>query len=205
MPLAFPTLDAAIAHAEGFGKPGAIPTIANNPGDIIMGPFAKSQGATGSITALGGQEIAIFPDTGTGYAAMDKLIQNKYSAGTLNDLASKWLSGSSQMDIDAWTRNVTGQLGGVPSSTPVSATAGSGSGPDTPATSPGIATKIAGAIAAAVMSIPGAKGTKDITKAATLLFGVPIATIAAFALGLIAIAGGLYLFKPVQSAVRAAV
>ena len=59
----------AIKMQEGFDKPGSIPNKANNPGDIEYGPFARAHGATGSITAAGGKQIAVFPSADVGMNA----------------------------------------------------------------------------------------------------------------------------------------
>ena len=119
--LNFPALDAAIAKAEGFGTPGAIPTLANNPGDLIAGPFATAHGAVGSIPAAGGQMIAAFPDVATGTAATDALISSKYAGVTVADLSRGWLSGSDPTTQTNWANTVASTLG-VPVSTPVGAT-----------------------------------------------------------------------------------
>ena len=63
------TLQQAIAKQEGFGKPGARPTLLHNPGDIIYGTFATSHGAVGNV---GG--YAEFPDDATGWAALTALL-----------------------------------------------------------------------------------------------------------------------------------
>jgi len=119
--LNFPALDAAIAKAEGFGTPGAIPTLANNPGDLIAGPFATAHGATGAIPAQGGQMIATFPDIATGTAATDALVSSKYAGGTLADLSQGWLAGSDPTTQASWADTVASTLG-VPVNTPVGAT-----------------------------------------------------------------------------------
>lgn len=119
--LNFPALDAAIAKAEGFGIPGNIPTLANNPGDLIAGPFATAHGATGAIPAQSGQMIATFPDVATGTAATDALISSKYAGGTVADLSQGWLAGSDPTIQANWANTVASAIGGTPS-TPVGAT-----------------------------------------------------------------------------------
>jgi hypothetical protein len=83
-------LAAGIEKAEGFGTPGAIPTRANNPGDIEYGPFAKAHGATGSITAAGGKQIAVFPDVRTGLSALYALLEKSYMGMDLQAALSKY-------------------------------------------------------------------------------------------------------------------
>lgn len=83
-------LAVGIEKAEGFGTPGAIPTRANNPGDIEYGPFAKAHGATGSITAAGGKQIAVFPDAGTGLSALYALLEKNYVGMDFQAALSKY-------------------------------------------------------------------------------------------------------------------
>ena len=189
MALQYQSLDEAIAKAEGFGQMGAIPTLANNPGDITAGSWATAHGAVGSYTALGGQQIAKFPDVATGYSAEDALIAGNYSGGTLADLAGGWLSGSSAQAQQNWLNTITQQLG-VPASTPVSQTAGAALSPATGAPSgPGLIDKAKAALSGA-------------TSFALFGPGVSWGRAGAFFLGFIVIAGALYLFKPVQEVVN---
>jgi hypothetical protein len=188
--LAFPQLDAAIGTAEGYGKPGAIPTLAQNPGDLVAGPFATAHGATGAITAANGQQIATFPDFTTGQAAEDALVANNYTGGSISDLAANWLAGSPAADQQNWANTVASQLG-VPASTPVTSLAGGGSpqasGVAAPSSSPGWAQS-------AINFITGNSGTVSGT-------GFTWSRVAAFMLGLIVLAGAIFLFKPAQQAV----
>lgn len=184
--LAFPNLDFAIGKAEGFGKPGAIPTMAHNPGDVTAGPFASAHGAIGSMTAEGGQQIAVFPDTATGYAATDALISQKYAGGSIDDLAAGWLAGSPAQSQQNWSDTVSGALGVKPS------TAVSQLGAGAPTDSgPGIAQRVINAV------------TGGATQAATnaVFGGVSWSRVAGFILGLIVLAGAIFLFKPAQQIV----
>lgn len=83
-------LASGIEKAEGFGIPGAIPTRANNPGDIEYGPFAKAHGATGSITAAGGKQIAVFPNVGVGLSALYALLEKNYVGMDFESAMSKY-------------------------------------------------------------------------------------------------------------------
>ncbi len=187
--LSFPSLDAAIAKAEGFGTPGAIPTLANNPGDLVAGPFATAHGATGSLPAAGGQQIATFPSVEAGTAATDALVAGNYAGGDINALAAGWLSGSSPQTQANWANTVAGSLG-VPASTPVSATAdplkritASQQG----YTAPGIVSAIGN-------WLTGSKGTP--ATPSTSPSGLSGGRIAAAILGFIFIAGGIFMLKP---------
>lgn len=189
MPLQYPSLDAAIGTAEGYGKPGTIPTLANNPGDIIVSPFATSQGAIGSITAAGGQQIAVFPSGDAGSNALDALVQTKVSSGnvaSLSDLAQSWLGkDASAADVNNYANTLATALG-VPASTPVSSLGGGSPTGSTSPTSGGILSGIASSVG---------------DMASFSLFGLPLNRAAAFFLGLIVIAGALLLFKPTQQIV----
>lgn len=192
MPLQYPSLDSAIGTAEGFGKPGTIPTLANNPGDIIAGSFATSHGAIGAITAAGGQQIAVFPSSDSGMAAADALVANNYNGGSLSDLARGWLGASAdQSDVDNYSNTLSKALG-VPASTPVTSLAGGGS----PSTTGVAAPTIPGKIQSAIDSVKAAAGSA--TSFALFGPGVSWGRAAGFILGLIVLAGAIFLFKPVQ-------
>lgn len=177
MPLQFPNLGAAIGVAEGFGIAGTIPTLANNPGDIVYGPFAITHGATGiPLTASNGQLIARFPDVATGRAAEDALISGNYAGGSIRDLAAGWLAGSSKKAQDDWAATVAGKLGVTPDTPVLSAEAGG-------------AAVIGGQV----------RSTSSILDS---VLSAPQRIIVAV-VGFIVLAGALYLFKP--EAVTAAV
>ena len=64
------TLAKAISKCEGYGKPGAIPTRLNNPGNIKMGSPADEQGHTKFKTSL------------AGWNALHNLFMTKYAGKT---------------------------------------------------------------------------------------------------------------------------
>lgn len=194
MPLQYPSLDAAIGTAEGFGKPGTIPTLANNPGDIVSGDFATAHGAIGSITAAGGKQIAVFPNSDVGTQAQDALVSNNYAGGTLADLAQKWLgTDADPNDVQSYAASLSQTLG-VPASTPVTSLAGGGS-PSTGVAAPPSTGVVQGAINAVTGAVTNA--------AAFSLFGPGVSwgRAAAFLLGLIVLAGAIFLFKPAQDVI----
>src|SRR5256886_3168558 len=66
-----------IAKAEGYGVPGAIPTRANNPGDLT-----RSLGYDTTGDTLGDAGIVVFINRENGWAALEEqltLIQNNSS------------------------------------------------------------------------------------------------------------------------------
>ena len=131
--LNFPNLDSLIAQFEGYyNESPDTPAFANNnPGNIGYGPFAVSQGATGSNNGF-----AVFPDAGTGFAATDALVSNYASQGAnLQQLiegvpggSQGWAPanapGNSQQSSDNYV-SFLGQQLGVNPSTPLSSLSGS--------------------------------------------------------------------------------
>lgn len=98
------TLAQAIATAEGFGIADAIPTRANNPGDLV---------GWGNYPTLG-EGISAFPDVQTGWNALYTQL-NKIANGTstvysvnmtIPQMASRWTA----TQKDAWTNNVITNL-----------------------------------------------------------------------------------------------
>jgi len=99
-------LAAAIAYAEGFGVPGAIPTVRNNPGDLTQSGV-----------------IATYPDSTAGYTALETQLQT-IAAGRsryYNPNMSIAQIGSIYANGDPnWASNVADYLGVSPD-TPFSA------------------------------------------------------------------------------------
>jgi hypothetical protein len=88
----------AIAFAEGYGRPGAIPTVRNNPGDL------KLDGAT----------ITYFPTPAEGWAALYRQLQLIVSGAsryysldmTIADMGNVYTATESS----AWSLNVASYL-----------------------------------------------------------------------------------------------
>jgi hypothetical protein len=97
----------AIAKAEGHGIPGAIPTEANNPGDLVLGD--KGYGTLGSAG------ITVFPDIQSGMNALYKELaliiagqSHVYNLDmTISDMAQHWTT----TQQDEWANNVANALG----------------------------------------------------------------------------------------------
>lgn len=104
----------AIAFAEGFGTPGAIPTLANNPGDLVIPKWAG---------AKLGEGISVFSSVAEGwnrlYAELNLIVAGNSSVYSLSDtistMGAKWTTTQS----DAWAQNVASYLG-VSTDTPLS-------------------------------------------------------------------------------------
>ncbi len=180
----FPALDNAIATFEGFGKPGTPATVNNNPGNIICGGFATSNGANGCNGSF-----ATFPDATTGAAATDALVTSYANKGaTIDDLINSWAPPTAPGNTPAGTQSyvdyVSNKLG-VPSSTAVSALQGVGD--PSVSNAGGILPSVGGGL------LSGLTGTT------TSSFSW--ARVAAFVIGVACIVGGIFLFKEVQSVV----
>lgn len=108
------SLSSAIANAEGYGVSGAIPTIANNPGNIALGDLGG-----GTL----GQNISIYPDSTSGWNALNnqlQMIMNGQSSVynpnmTLQQMGQKWAGGGT--GSQNWVQNVANYLGVDPNST----------------------------------------------------------------------------------------
>lgn len=176
-------LSSAIGNAEGFGVAGAIPTRANNPGDLELGDLGY-----GTL----GNGISIFPDAASGQNALTGFLANILGGGNPNYSPNMSLSqfgdvyvngpngGTSQGSQD-WTANLAKSLG-VPANTPIGLLPGLGGGSD--ASSGGILSDLASAASSgatsAIRTITGGRGLSDYVS---------------IAVGLIFLAGALYMLS----------
>jgi hypothetical protein len=104
----------AISRQEGFGIPGAVPTTANNPGDLC-----DPTGALFGLPLMGSESIVVFPDAASGWDALYRQIQliadGRSSVYTLNmtiaDMANHY---APIPDPATWANNVAGFLGVTP-------------------------------------------------------------------------------------------
>ena len=87
----------------------------NNPGNIIAGPFATSQGAIGSNNGF-----AVFPDVATGTAALTTLLESSSYQSLSVDAAIAKYAPPSQNNTASYQATIETQLG-VSGSTPLSA------------------------------------------------------------------------------------
>lgn len=106
------SIAAAIAHAEGFGVVNAIPTRANNPGDLKLGNIGN-----GDISGK-----TIFASAEDGWNALRKQVSLMANGGsnyyqrtdTWRRIAQVWVGTS---DYPNWLNTVTSDLGVDPDST----------------------------------------------------------------------------------------
>jgi hypothetical protein len=105
---------AAIAQAEGYGVSGAIPTLANNPGDLAEGDIGYG--------TLGSAGITVFPSAQAGQSALLQqltTIQNGTSSNytTSESLSQMATTYAGPGGASNWLSNVASFLGISPTST----------------------------------------------------------------------------------------
>jgi hypothetical protein len=101
------SLAKAIAKAEGFGIPGAEPTLAHNPGDLVLPNWPGPR--------IGGAGIAVFDTDDEGWMHLNfelDLIRLGHSHVynldmTIDQMAHKW----TETEQEAWASNVAAALG----------------------------------------------------------------------------------------------
>ena len=89
------TVIEAIARMEGFGVPGALPTINHSPGDLIYGPEAVSFGA---IAQHG--RFAVFPDDETGWNALRRWLSVPAKFDAKGNLVGGYLGATIEQAIN---------------------------------------------------------------------------------------------------------
>ena len=181
-------LAAALAQLEGFGQPSAIPTLANNPGDLELGDVGY-----GTTQAAGGNLITNFPTLDAGWAALE-------------NQASKITSGTSPLYPPGTTVQQAGTTysGGNPAYGQNLANA-TGVSPNTP-----VSQLANGSNSSAPSSSPNTGVLSWITNPLGNLFGVPTASGNAFTLsrviililGIILFGAGLFAFKQTQTIIQ---
>jgi len=105
----------AIAKAEGYGVPGAIPTRANNPGDLT-----RSLGFSTTGERLGSAAIVVFSDAANGWSALERqltLIETGQSIHKLSDTILAFAHSYTATEQDVWAANVAAEIGLDPNAT----------------------------------------------------------------------------------------
>lgn len=107
----------AIAKAEGFGIAGAVPTRANNPGDLTQ----AGQGYAGDTGQTLGANIIVFDTVENGWNALYRQVRLMLSGGSgvysLADSIEAVAAKYTATDAGAWAQNVADALGVDPSVT----------------------------------------------------------------------------------------
>lgn len=149
----------------------------NNPLAVQYGNYALGQGATGKA----GNGLAIFPDTQTGLAAGNNLLNSSsYSNLSITQLLNKWQTGNSDT-TGQYTNSALSMLGG------------SGSSSSNPLGSMNPLTS--DFWSAAKDYVTGKSGSTDSPTS------LNVARFVSIVLGLICISAGLLMFKPVNTIV----
>lgn len=107
----------AIAHAEGFGIAGTVPTRFHNPGDLGPGDCG---GECLSSTFTAGSNVCMLRDDATGWALLYQKIQRVFDGHssvynvnmTIEEFAKHYAG-----DWGNWSRNVAAYLGVTPQTT----------------------------------------------------------------------------------------
>jgi hypothetical protein len=81
-----------VTYADGTTerRGGTLPARANNPGNIMDGPLARSYGSVGSSPSTNGPPVAVFPTREAGFVAMDALLTSSYSNGPIGKAIESW-------------------------------------------------------------------------------------------------------------------
>jgi len=189
-------LKSAIANAEGFGKPGAIPTLANNPGDLVLGDIGYGTMGAG---------ITVFPDLTSGSNALSSQLtkilngtSSNYSpTETLSQMGATYAGASGG---STWASNVAKFLGLTPDATIAQA---AGATPSTgSASSPGVVASVKSSTALATVKAIASYffgGSDSIASVGTDYLSRSVIIV----VGLLFVGGGLLLFKPTQNIIIA--
>lgn len=188
------SLPIAIGTFEGFQVPGSLAQQNNNPGNLVYSPWESAYG--GESNGAGG--FASFPDASSGYAALQaRLSQLESQGASISDVVNAWAGpqypGNTQASADNYT-NFLAQQTGLDPNTPLSqALASQGSMSNFGFTS----TPQSKSINSSLTSVNPIKQLENwiISNAERFSTGI---------IGLIAIAGAIYLFKPTQTVITKA-
>jgi len=94
---------AAIATAEGFGDEGAVPTRANNPGDLELGGTIVGEGVTTYPTPEAGWAAL--------YAQLVRIRDGRSSVYTIQMTIGDMAANYAPADAGSWAANVARYLG----------------------------------------------------------------------------------------------
>lgn len=206
--LNYPTIDSSIAQFEGFNNPSSLAARNLNPGNLAYGSFAAEYGAT-----LGPSGFATFPTLQSGIAAQDALVTAYANQGySLTDLINQWspptAPGNSAEINQKYIDFVSGKTGLNPLS-PIQNQASPSSLSGLLGAGNTLASQLGFGMNPLDNTTPSwwsdvftssnlnpLKGVQD------LLNTFSWSRVATFFLGLIFIAAGLYMFKPVREVVN---
>lgn len=188
------TLPNAIASFEGYGITGSLAQQNNNPGNLVYSPWESEYG--GEPGGSGG--FASFPDASSGMAALKNRLSQLISQGdSISDIVDTWAGtqyGNSQASVDNYT-NFLSQQTGIDANTPLSQALAS----------QGKMTAFGFTLTPESKSINSKlTSINPITELETWITS-NAERFATGIIGLIAIAGAIYLFKPIHQVVSKSV
>lgn len=196
--LSYSGIDAAIATFEGYGQAGTIATNQNNPGNLVYNSTTASLGATGAGT----NGIAIFPNETTGFEAENAVVANYANNGaTIQSLIESWAPPSAGNPNDANYINYVASQTGASASTPVSSLQGINASSAPSSWSQTLQNIFTGLLPAYGQGF-GQTAVNSQNSGSNWWNSLSFGNIGGFLLGLILIAGALFLFKPVQEATK---
>jgi hypothetical protein len=102
----------AIARAEGFGVPGAVPTVAHNPGDLVLGDLGYGIANDAGVTVFGSDAdgwAALYHELNLIFTGQSSVYATSFTFATF---ARIWTGGD---NYSAWASNVTSIVGASPS------------------------------------------------------------------------------------------
>jgi hypothetical protein len=102
----------AIATAEGYGVPGAVPTRANNPGDLVNGDVGFGLANSAGVTVYGSYVdglSALYHQLNLIFTGASEVYSTEMSFATF---ARIWTGGD---NFSAWAQNVSALVGASPS------------------------------------------------------------------------------------------
>jgi hypothetical protein len=170
-------LSSIISQTEGYGVPNAIPTVANNPGDLENGDIGY-----GTLTTSDGGQVTVYNTLADGQAALNNqltMMQNGtsayYNPSEPISQANQTYSGSAT----AWANAL-----GIDPSTPLGQVLGAVNG-----TVNGVTSTVSGATGGSSKGITGHSLEDFVT----------------IVVGLILIAAGVFSFKSAQTVVNTSI
>jgi hypothetical protein len=206
-PLMFPSIDNAIAGFEGFGIAGSSAQINNNPGNLVYAPWESAYGGV-----PGSSGFASFPDPISGLSATDHLVQTYANQGdSLSQLLNSWAGpqypGNTQQSYNNYVNYAANATGLNPTqpilsqSSILSSTVPNPSNPQYQQwlTQNGIDANTGVGLMGSGTTPLGQSFTSQIE---SIFNAFSFSRVAVFILGLICLAAGLVMLKPVQTVLQ---
>lgn len=104
----------AIARAEGFGIANAVPTVAHNPGDLVLGDIGNGIANDAGVTIFASDAdgwSALYHELNLIFSGQSAVYSGSFTFATF---ARIWTGGD---NFSAWAANVTSIVGAGPNTT----------------------------------------------------------------------------------------